>query len=375
MRQDSATIKLLTPGEDETVDHLWQQLSQNAMEPNPFFSSSFVSAFNTHKTNSSIKLILALDPSGTKALAALPIVKKRRGLLFKLPSAVAGDYGPLGTLLLSEEATPEALNKLLETACNLSWAKILLLPFHGTDGPVYKRLQDALKTNGWLQRVSGQEDRAFQMPGTEGQANFKALKKRSSWKGAFKNQRRLEKQGTLTFSMLENPSDIQTALGDFLRLEADGWKGEQGTALLSREPDAAFTREMVSKQAQAGNIRIGQLRLDGKLIATNLLLREKGRIFGWKTTFNESLAKFSPGQLLIYYTTQTLLEDPEFSGADSLSSPDNQMANKAWTARFAYTTLLIGKGPIARFAMWEADAGARAKQTLKGNIKKVLGRK
>ncbi len=375
MKQDSATIKLLTPGEDQTADHLWQQLSVNAVEPNPFFSSNFVKAFNTHKANGSIKLLLALDPSGTKALAALPVVKIRRGLLFKLPCTLAGDYGPLGTLLFSEEATPATLNKLLETACSLSWTQTLLLPFHGTDGLVYKRLQEALQTNSWQQHVSSQEDRAFQLSGTKGQADFDALKKRSSWKGAFKNQRRLEKQGALTFSMLDSPSDLQVGLEDFLKLEANGWKGKQGTALLSREPDAAFTREMVSKQAQAGNIRIGQLRLDGKLIATNLLLREQGRIFGWKTCFDESLAKFSPGQLLIYYSTQQLLEDPVFSGADSLSTPDNQMANKAWTARFPYVTLLIGKGPIARFAMWEAEAGSRAKQALKSRTKKLLGRK
>ncbi len=302
-------------------------------------------------------------------------MKIRRGLLFKLPCALAGAYGPLGTLLLSEEATPATLNKLLETACSLSWTQTLLLPFHGTEGPVYKRLQEALLTNGWQQHASSQEDRAFQLSGTMGQADFDALKKRSSWKGTVKSQRRLEKQGTLTFSMLDSSSDLQMGLEDFLKLEAAGWKGKQGTALLSREPDAAFTREMVSKQAQAGNIRIGQLRLNGQLIATNLQLREQGRIFAWKTTFDESLAKFSPGQLLIYYSAEKFLEDPEFSGADSLSTPDNQMANKAWTARFSYATLLIGKGPIARFAMWEAEAGSRAKQALKSKIKKLLGRK
>ncbi|KZK99755.1 MULTISPECIES: GNAT family N-acetyltransferase [unclassified Pseudovibrio] len=375
MKQDSTTIKLLTPGKDKTADHLWRQLSQQALEPNPFFSSSFVSAFNAHKANGSIKLLLALDPSGTKAHAALPVVMVRRGLLFKLPSTLAGDYGPLGTLLLSEEATPATLNKLLETACNLSWTKTLILPFHGTDGPTYESLECALKTHGWEKQVASKEDRAFQLSGNEGRASFDALKKRSSWKGAFKNQRRLEKEGSLSFSMLETSKDIQAGLEDFLKLEAAGWKGKQGTALLSRAPDAAFTRELVSKSGEADNIRIGQLRLDDKLIATNILLREQGRIFGWKTTFDESLAKFSPGQLLIYFSTQKLLEDPEFSGADSLSTPDNQMANKAWTSRFPYATVFIGKGPIARFAMWEAQAGARAKLALKSKVKKLLGRK
>ncbi|SFT74826.1 Acetyltransferase involved in cellulose biosynthesis, CelD/BcsL family [Pseudovibrio denitrificans] len=375
MKQDSSTIKLLIPGKDEAADHLWQDLSKNALEPNPFFSSSFVTAFNTHKANHSIKLLLALDPSGTKALAALPIMMVRRGLLFKLPSALAGDYGPLGTLLLSEDATPAILNNLLEAACNLSPAKTLLLPFQGTEGATYKQLQSTLSTHGWQQQASTQEARAFQPAGPEGQAAFNALKKRSSWKGVFKNQRRLEKQGTLSFSILETAEDTQRGLEEFLKLEAEGWKGKQGTALLSREPDAAFTREMVTNSGKSDGIRIGQLHLDDKLIATNILLHEQGRIFGWKTTFDESLAKFSPGQLLIYYSTQKLLEDPFFSGADSLSTPDNQMANKAWTARFSYATLLIGKGPLARLAMWEAETGARIKQALKSRLKKLLGRK
>ncbi|KZK96257.1 hypothetical protein PsAD46_00109 [Pseudovibrio sp. Ad46] len=375
MKQDSTTIKLLTPGKDKTAEHLWRQLSQQALQPNPFFSSSFVSAFNAHKANGSIKLLLALDPSGTKALAALPVIRVRRGLLFKLPSTLAGDYGPLGTLLLSEEATPATLNKLLETACNLSWTKTLILPFHGSDGPTYECLERALKAHGWDKQVTSKEDRAFQLSGSEGRADFDALKKRSSWKGAFKNQRRLEKEGSLSFSMLETSEDIQAGLEDFLKLEAAGWKGKQGTALLSRASDAAFTRELVSKSGEADNIRIGQLWLDDKLIATNILLRKQGRIFGWKTTFDENLAKFSPGQLLIYFSTQKLLDDPEFSGADSLSTPDNEMANKAWTSRFPYATVFIGKGSIARFAMWEAQAGARAKSALKSKIKKLLGRK
>ena len=375
MKQNSTTIKLLTPGKDKTAERLWQQLSQSALEPNPFFSSSFVTAFDTHKANGSIKLLLALDPSGTKALAALPITMVRHGLLFKLPCALAGNYGPLGTLLVVEEATPVILNNLLEAACNLSPANTLLLPFHGTSGLVYKQLQSTLKAHHWQQQISSQEDRAFQLSGPDGHADFDALKKRSSWKGIFKNQRRLEKQGSLTFSMLETSEDIQNGLEEFLKLEAAGWKGKQDTALLSREPDSAFTREMVSRSGEAEGICIGQLRLDEKLIATNILLRQQGRIFGWKTTFDESLAKFSPGQLLIYYSTQKLLEDPKFSGADSLSNPDNQMANKAWSARFPYATLLIGKGPAARFAMWEAEAGARAKLALKHKIKKLSGRK
>lgn len=375
MKQDSATIKLFTAGKNEAGDHLWQQLSQQALEPNPFFSSSFVTTFNTHKAGDSLRVLLALDPSGTKALAALPIMMVRRGLLFKLPSALAGDYGPLGTLLVSEDASSATLNTLLEAACSLSFAKTLLLPFHGTDGPVYQRLQSTLAAHNWTQQIASSEDRAFQQAGSEGQAEFDALKKRSSWKGAFKNQRRLEKQGAFTFSMLEDPADIEEGLEAFLQLEAAGWKGKQGSALLSREPDAAFTRELVLKQGQAGNIRIGQLKLDGKLIATNVLLREQGRIFGWKTTFDEDLSKFSPGQLLIYYSTQKLLEDSEFTGADSLSTPENQMANRAWTSRFSYASLLIGKGPIARLAMWEAETVSRAKQGLKGKIKKLLGRK
>ncbi len=357
------------------AEQLWQELSQNALEPNPFFSSSFTNAFNTHKSNGNLKLILALDPSGTKALAALPVTMVRHGLLFRFPCALAGDYGPLGTLLLDKEATTETLVKLLEAASKLSPVNALALPFHGTDGPVYKHLQGALEAHNWTQQTTIEEDRAFQKSGPEGQSEFEALKKRSSWKEAAKRRRRLEKQGSLSFSLLNDPERIAAGLEDFLKLEAEGWKGKQGTALLSRTTDAAFTREMVTKLSQKSGACIGQLRLNDKLIATNILLREQGRYFGWKTTFDESLAKFSPGQILIYDSTQALLEDPDFSGADSLSTPHNQMANKAWPARFSYATLLIGKGPLARFAMWEAQFGANLKQNLKAKLKKLLGRK
>ncbi|KZL17302.1 hypothetical protein PsAD2_03171 [Pseudovibrio axinellae] len=375
MKQDSATIKLVDPGNDETSELLWKQLSQTAIEPNPFFSKTFIGPFNTHMAGGSVKLLLALDASGTKALAALPVVMVRWGLFLKLPCALAGDYGPLGTLLVSPEATGTTVHTLLQTAANLSWCKVLILPFHGTNGPVYKLLQETLCTSKWTQLTWLEEDRAFQPPGQLGQASFDALKKRSSWKSTFKSQRRLEKQGTLTFSMLESQADIEAGLEAFLKLEAAGWKGRQGTALLSKKSAAVFTREMLAKQNATKSIRIGQLKLDKKLIATNILLREQGRIFGWKTAFDQNFAKFSPGQLLIYYSTLKLLEDPEFNGADSLSTPNNQMANKTWVARFPYTTILIGKGWLARIAMWDAKVGATIKLALKSTAKKLLGRK
>jgi len=72
-------------------------------------------------------------------------------------------------------------------------------------------------------------------------ANFAALldaKQRKEWG---RLRRRLEGRGKLEFTWSHEP----TAIEDFLTLEAAGWKGARGTALMADANRATFAREML----------------------------------------------------------------------------------------------------------------------------------
>ena len=68
----------------------------------------------------------------------------------------------------------------------------------------------------------------------------------SSRKKLRQHRRRLAEKGALESKVVNETEAVGSAVEEFLRLEAAGWKGRKGTALLCKPADATFTREMVA---------------------------------------------------------------------------------------------------------------------------------
>jgi hypothetical protein len=69
------------------------------------------------------------------------------------------------------------------------------------------------------------------------------------------------------------------------------------------------------------------------------------RAFYIKTTYDEDLARFSPGLLLTLDLTAYLLDDPGIDDADSIAVADHPMIDRIWTERFPVASVLIATGP------------------------------
>ena len=57
-----------------------------------------------------------------------------------------------------------------------------------------------------------------------------------------RQRNRLAEHGAVHFDVARTPAEVATALETFLALEASGWKGQRGTALVQNAGDAAFIR-------------------------------------------------------------------------------------------------------------------------------------
>ena len=80
--------------------------------------------------------------------------------------------------------------------------------------------------------------------------------------------RQLADKGRLVeYRVLEAESDVDAWAEDFLRVEASGWKGEGGTAMLVRPGDAAYFRAMCRGGFRSGQLLMLGLFLDGRPIA------------------------------------------------------------------------------------------------------------
>jgi hypothetical protein len=135
---------------------------------------------------------------------------------------------------------------------------------------------------------------------------------------------------------------VVDALECYLAMEAASWKGAQGTALLCDEEDATFARSLLSELAATGNASVALLRVDGRVIAAQVLLYCGTMAYTWKTAFDAEFGKFSPGALLVDKVTEQL-----FSGdveAIESCSPEGGFMNHIWDGRRATVDMLADLG-------------------------------
>ena len=152
----------------------------------------------------------------------------------------------------------------------------------------------------------------------------------SSRKKLRQHRNRLAKQGRLAHAIARDPASIDGALEKFLQLEAKGWKGRNGTALLCNPRDAAFARAAVGVLAREGCASMHTLSLDARPLSMQIILQCGAAAFTWKTAFDEEFSDFSPGMLLFEDYTAALLADPGVAYVDSCAyDSDSFMA--AWT--------------------------------------------
>jgi CelD/BcsL family acetyltransferase involved in cellulose biosynthesis len=156
-----------------------------------------------------------------------------------------------------------------------------------------------------------------------------------------RQRHRLAEHGALRFEVARAPEQIATALETFLRLEASGWKGKRGTALIQHDGDAAFARRATIALAETGQCEIVTLHAADTPVAAAIVLRHQDRAFYFKLGIDERFAKFSPGVQLTLDLTRHLCADPAIATADSTASADHPMINPIWRGRFAIGDVLI----------------------------------
>jgi len=125
----------------------------------------------------------------------------------------------------------------------------------------------------------------------------KSLKKnfRSSLK-RFRN--RLQDEQNVTFTYAEDAFDAE-AFAAFLQSEHSGWKGEQGTSILSNDEDVVFFRTLGQRLAAVGWLSLQSLRSDSGVLAANFAVNFNRTTLLWKLGYSDQHAKISPGTLLM----------------------------------------------------------------------------
>jgi CelD/BcsL family acetyltransferase involved in cellulose biosynthesis len=127
-----------------------------------------------------------------------------------------------------------------------------------------------------------------------------------------RRRRQLEERGVVSVTVHEGADDLERLLDDAFRIEASGWKGERGTAIVSQPETRAFYSDIAKWAAETGDLRLTFLRVDDEPIAFDFAL-ESGRVhYSLKSGYDEKYKIYGPGTELM----RALLERAFDEGLD-----------------------------------------------------------
>jgi hypothetical protein len=172
--------------------------------------------------------------------------------------------------------------------------------------------------------------------------------------------------------IVNDPAAIEEATEVFLAMEAAGWKGRQGTALLSKPADATFARRFLKNLAAERKASVALLRLDGRPIAAQVLLYAGDMAYTWKMAFDEAYAKYSPGALLVDRLTEQLF-DAGIAAIESCS-PEGGFMERVWQGRRPTIDLLADVGarsPLGYAVIALAENGRAEAKKLRDRLRAV----
>jgi CelD/BcsL family acetyltransferase involved in cellulose biosynthesis len=120
-------------------------------------------------------------------------------------------------------------------------------------------------------------------------------------------EKKLRQEGVLEFSLTtEAAPDI---LESFFRLEASGWKGQNGSAISLSTALVSFYTTIAKIAEKRGCLRIYSLKLDGQPIAMHFGLQMNGVYSIPKVAYDERYKRYSPGLVLTKYVIEAITKD------------------------------------------------------------------
>jgi hypothetical protein len=336
-------------------------LAARSDSANPFMSPACVAAARQRFPGAELLVLAARDSLKPGApLTGVWVLRATRDLWSLgarvLQAPLEPGYDALSTPVLDRAAARASLHALIDLVKNHDGVSRVVRAgsFAVADGPALPAFARLTVAERWERAVlrppagiACEDYLAAAMGG--------GLKKRNA------QARALAREGEVAITASRRGQAVD-AFERFIALEARGWKGAAGTALARMPADAAYMRACVRAFADADQVSLDEITLDGAPVAAGLIVEAAGYNVFWKTAFDERWRRCSPGVLLDMAVTRRLFAEgrPSLdSGMMEFTDPDGQV----WSERLELARACIDFG--AGFAGLAARAGKRARHALR----------
>lgn len=343
---------LVRPDERDLTQ--WDRLAVETAAP-PFLRPGWIQAWSL-AFGRQRDLHAALVRRGGELVAVLPVLRSNGSIV-----GVSNAHTP-GVAHVARDAVAvrELFCKILER--NFRKVDLNLVPARGPTSEGLIQASEGLGRDYVLHSVGRQPYVDSTGSWTEYERHQLTAKRRSTLR---RLERRLAELGTVTFDVHDGRESLDALLDEGFRTEAQGWKGQTGTAVLSRPSTRQFYFTLASWAAQAGILRLACLRVDDRLAAFSFSLEQDAVHYGLKTSYDESLARFAPGILLTHRLIRYAFDHPGLSRLEMLGAADHYKAEFATGCREQERIQVFGQGVLGDTSRVVSSAQHSARRTVK----------
>jgi CelD/BcsL family acetyltransferase involved in cellulose biosynthesis len=208
-----------------------------------------------------------------------------------------------------------------------------------------ERIVAAMRTKGIRSlRTNDQPNPIVVVP--EDTAQLEAMPPNAKLRSQLRRVReKLALRGSLRFYRIANADS--TALARFYELEASGWKGRAGSAILCKGT-RAFYDEMAQQAARNGYFSLFMLECGAELVAAHYSFTHRDRCYSPIVTYNEAFRQFAPGHLIIAHILA-------YCASHGIRCFDITGQDQSWKMKWTSQTrgmhnYFLFKGPIGQLA-------------------------
>ena len=317
----------------------WQNVLQNSAVVAPFLDYDWMRIWLKHFADAESQQIITVKNENNQLLGLVPLVKARQrfaGLAFNELSFAANSHSFRSDIIAKAELKPAIFTALLSYLLKTERFDYLRFKEYLADPILFAELD--------RQNIPFSLEETKQPPYIQITSDWETFF--NSKRGHFKrNLRRRIRNAEKEFKQVEYRilSDTSKNLDEWINqglvLEASGWKGKQGTAILNSETVKQFYFDIAHTFHKRGMLHIGGLFFGDRMVAFNFSLIYQNAFYLLKIAYDESMSRYSPGQIMMFYLFKTVF-DSGLQCFDFLGPSMPWKLEWTQTSRKHYTLLL-----------------------------------
>ena len=239
--------------------------------------------------------------SGGELIAAAPMMRTRRGVYgLKVDSidSIYNPHTPRYDFIVASSCSEHVYRRIWRELTENSGCDMVTLAQVPEDSRTIPIIQQLAQNDGWLSGEWNPQPSPY-IPLGCSHSEFLRRLKGSYQYNLRKRYEKLAQVGPIDVEVITECAAVRDAMQDGLRIEAAAWKGDQGTAILSDPSVTEFYMRLAERQADLGQLQLTFLRVGGKRISFNYLLRCQGTVYGVKIGYDPKYHSYSPGNMLL----------------------------------------------------------------------------